>query len=91
MQICTYSEYCDIIEAVIFFKCWCFRVNAHPDALFAEQIVFCVVQQELVDAVISIVLGRKAIRGEKTDIKKSKISYLKKILLTAKVIRLQVL
>ncbi|VDN19399.1 unnamed protein product [Cylicostephanus goldi] len=33
--------------------------SIHPDAVFSEQIVFCVVQSELVDAVTSIVLGAK--------------------------------
>ncbi|VDM65657.1 unnamed protein product [Strongylus vulgaris] len=33
--------------------------SIHPDAAFSEQIVFCVVQSELVDAVTSIVLGAK--------------------------------
>ncbi|KAJ1349822.1 hypothetical protein KIN20_005473 [Parelaphostrongylus tenuis] len=33
--------------------------SIHPDAAFSEQIVFCVVQSELVDAVTSTVLGTK--------------------------------
>lgn len=37
--------------------------SIHPDAAFSEQIVFCVVQSELVDAVTSIVLGAKKSSG----------------------------
>ncbi|EPB73862.1 Sec7 domain protein [Ancylostoma ceylanicum] len=39
------------------------KSSIHPDAAFSEQIVFCVVQSELVDAVTSIVLGAKKSSG----------------------------
>ncbi|VDO69404.1 unnamed protein product [Heligmosomoides polygyrus] len=40
------------------------KSSIHPDATFSEQIVFCVVQSELVDAVTSTVLGTAKNSGE---------------------------
>ncbi|VDM61551.1 unnamed protein product [Angiostrongylus costaricensis] len=51
---------------VFFFSIPSFFSSIHPDAAFSEQIVFCVVQSELVDAVTSTVLGTKRSSGNES-------------------------